>query len=309
MPKMTVEEAKTFLKSDVGLSDEQIGAYTADQLKKLADAHMRQADYDASMNEGKAELAKAQKELADANANFNQELAEFARIQAEGGNVTKKMRADLEKAEQRALRLEQRARTLATDAGLDPVKALEGLDVAVIPTTPTPPLGQPDLTGYVRADDLHQATSALANMALTLPADLQQIQLEHRQLFGTDIDTRTIVREIQARATTKGNTKSLNPREVWEEQHKVETRRAEVAKKTHDDEIAAAEARGRQAAYSESAIPGQASAPGRHSPIFAGERKSAMPRPPAQTRQQRAIGAFSDGRYRPADPAGAKRTA
>lgn len=286
-----------WLKEDMGFSDAEVTEltpkFTGDRVAKLEGGYLRQSDYSKQMDA----LKTSQQQLSEANERLNTEMAEWATVQASGDKITKRMRDDLEAAQLKVTQLTSRVTRIATDAGLDPTKALEGVDVVVKPpdtTTPTPV----DLSGYVKRDDI----GGLANMALTLPAELQSIADEHFDLTGKRLDTRTIVREIQARASTRGNTKSLDPREIWETDHKIPELRATAAQKVHDDEIAAAVERGRQQAVSEYATPG-ATPQGRHAPAFRVNDKgeaasSVLKRPqPGQTVNS-AVAALRSGKYR-----------
>lgn len=301
MAKLTAEELKTALKADVGYTDEQLAGLTAPQLQKLADAFMRQSDYDRAMNEGKAELQKAQDELKAANDRLNAEMAEWATIQADGGKVTAKMQRDLESAQAKAAALTARVTAIATQAGLDPTKALEGLET----TEPPKPL-TPDLTGYIKADQLdaeiNKRLGGLATGILDVPATIAAIQYDHQQLFGkpmTGKEVQAIVTEIKTRASTRGNQKSLDPTDIWSEQHKVPEAREAAEKKRWTDMEAAAEARGREAARSEMLIPGSTAAPGHRSVVFGEKgRTSSLQRPQPGTTVAKAAAAFRAGTYR-----------
>lgn len=290
-------EAKTWLK-EVGFEDAQVeelaAKFTAAQLEKIAEGYMRQSDYDRQMNDGKAEIEKAQADLAAANDRFNAELADWAKVQAEGKSVTTKMQADLEKAQADVFRLTQTFRRVATEHGIDAEAALK--DVNVVTEPPKPPAApQVDLTGYAKADQLGQ----IANLALTLPAELATLAQEHHDLTGKNLDQKALVAEIQKRATTRGNTKSLEPRQVWEEMHNIPTVRAEAEQKRFDAAIKDAEERGRQRAITESALPGGAVAPGsgKHAPIF-GKRESVLGRPQPGSTVNAAVVALRQGKYR-----------
>ena len=296
MAKITVEELKTALKADADFTDDQLTGLSKAQLEKLAEGYMRQSDYDRLMNEGKAELQKAQSELETANQRLNAEMAEWAQVQSGSKQATDKMRADLEAAQNRVLLLQQRVTRIATDAGLDVSKALEGIDQ---PPPKKPDTPQVDLTGLAKLDDVNQQFGRLANMALELPAILDDLRDEHHDLFGKRLNTQDIVKEIQARAGTRGNTKTLDPRAIWEELHKVPERRAEVEKKKFDDAIKSAEQRGREAALSEQLIPGSQTVPGRHAPVFGEKgRDSVLKRPQPQSTVHAAASAFRSGKYR-----------
>lgn len=298
MAKMTAEDAKAFLKNDVGFSDEQLIGMNAAQLNKLAESVMRQSDYDAAMNAGKAELKAEQDKLAAANERLNTEMAEWATVQAQGGQVTAKMQKDLEAAQAKVATLTARVQHVATQAGLDPAKALEGLEGTVEP--PKPPTAPAfDDTKYVSRDDFRQATGELAQAMLRVPVALAKIAREHRTLFSADVDENAIITELQTRAGTRGNTKSLDPITIWEELHNVPAKRTEVAKAAHDAEIAAAEQRGRDAALSSINVPGNHTPTGRHAPVFAAsEHKSALQRPQPQQGVAVAAAAFRSGKYR-----------
>jgi hypothetical protein len=297
-----------WMKADLALTDDEAKVLdpllTEDRVKKLDEGHLRQADYSKKMNE----LGGAQTKLDEASTKLEAEIAEWATVQANGEQVTKKMREDMEAAQLSVTKLQQRVRSIATDAGMDPEKALEGINVVVKKADETPIA--PDLTGYVKVSDLNGQLGSLASMALKLPAIFAKIGREHRALTGQDLDEQAIVTEIERRANTKGNSKSLDPIAIWEEQHAIPEKRTAAAKKQHDDEIAAAEARGREAAMSEASVPGQ-QPQGRHAPVFqtGGEkRESVLKRPqPGQT-VNAAVSALRTGKYRTGGD-GQKKTA
>jgi hypothetical protein len=294
MAKLTVEELKNVLKTDAEFTDEQLAGLNKKQLESLANGYMRQADYDRAMNEGKVELEKRQGELATANERLNAEMAEWATLTAAEKQTATKQRADLEKAQADVLRLRQTMERIGSDSGVDVSKYLEGMPPPVVkkdePTV--------DLSGYAKADDLTRSVQSLADMMLSLTPDLMQLSVEHQSLYGQPLDVRDIVKEIRTRAATKGNQKPLDPRAIWEEQHKVPEKRTEVEKKRFDDAIAQAEARGREAALSESVIPGQTNSPGRHSIIFGGKtNESKIQRPQPGETVAKAAAAFRTHKY------------
>lgn len=277
----TADEAKAMLPS-----------FTPERISKLEAGHLRQADYSRAMND----LKKSQDDLTAANTRLNEEMAEWARVQAEGTGITKKMRDDLEAAQLKVTQLTQRVTRIATDAGLDPAKALDGIDQAPLkpPTSPAP-----DLTGYARTDDINRQLGSLANMALTLPAELYAIATEHQQLFNQPLDVRPITREIETRASTRNNQKSLDPRQIWEELHKVPDRRTEIAAAERKAAEDAAYERGVNDARSQQVVPGSHTVPGAHAPIFGQKgRESVLKRPqPGQT-VNAAAAALRTGKYR-----------
>ncbi len=289
MAKMTGKEALLA----AGFSEEEaveaIGKYGS-KVDKVAEGFMRQSDYDRSQNEAKAALKKEQDER------LNVEIADWATQAATGQAHTAKQRADLEKAQQAQLRLTQIVTRMATEAGMDPTRLLE--EAAVTPVKEEPKPQGPDLSGYVKSEQL---AGVLGSM-LDLPAELDAIREEHRELYGKSLDTRDVMREVKARLSTKGNQKVTDPRAVWEEMHSIPAKREEVSKAKYDAEIRAAEERGAERVRTEASIPGQAP-PGRSAPIFrspSGEqRQSVLQRPqPGQT-VQNAVTALRSGKYRP----------
>jgi len=290
-------DTKKWLVDELGFSDaeatELAPKFTEDRAKKLEGGFLRQADYSKRMNEFQNEVKKTQKDLADANERLNNEMAAWAEMTSAEKAKATQQRVDLEKAQQDVLRLTQKITTVAEQAGIDPKTLLEGTTVTPPKTEDTkPPV---DLSGYAKAGDV----GAVANMALRLPAQLAKIAREHQALTGKVLDEDVIIDEIQRRANTRGNTKSLDPKAVWEELNDVPALRETVAKKQYDEAIAAAEARGREAALTESSIPGQPPA-GKHSPVFSANRgaESKFQRPQPGTRLQGAIAALRTGKYK-----------
>jgi hypothetical protein len=239
----------------------------AEQLEKN---QLRQADYSRAQNALKGE----QEKLTAANERVNAEMAEWARLQAEGGEVTAKMRESLEKAEQKALTLTQRVQRIAIDAGLDPAKALEGIDQQPPPKKEeAPPV---DLSKYVPADQFAQLSNYLFNMAAQMP----MLAAEHHALTGETLDTAALAAEIQARAGKKGA--QLDPRAVWEEKHEIPAKRQAKEQAARAEEIRLAELKGFERARTEQALPVPPSN-GVRSPMLrsqdGGPRKSVLERP------------------------------
>ena len=299
MPKTKIE-IKKWLMEDMGFTEKEITdqklveAFTPDRVAKLEDGYMRQSDYDKSQNELKADVAKQQADLKTAQTNLDTEVAEWATVQAGGKKATDQMRTDLDAAQNDVLRFQQALKRTAEANGLNYDDLVKGIEVK--------PVVKPDVTP-VPFDESKFVTResylALTNMALLVPAQLDRIQREHFDLTGEYLNPEDLVAEVQERARTKGNTKSLELRDIWEEKHGIAEKRTAKTKKEHDDEIAAAEKRGREAAYSESALPGGGATPvGSHAPIFRGDRKSVLERPQPQVASQAAVTALRSGKYR-----------
>lgn len=306
-PRKSTKKEKLVLKAEewlkeIGFTDDDVetmkATYTPERMVKIAEGYLRQTDYDRTMDEGQAALTTAQTDLAAANTRLNTEMAEWATVQRDGKEASAKLQTDLETAQARSIELTARVTKLATDAGVDP-KTILGEVEPVTTTKDT----KPDLTGYVKVDDLDAAINkrlgGLASGILDVPAELYQLGQEHQQLFGAPLDTRPIVAEIKKRAGTASNQESLDPRAVWEELHSVVDKREEVATATHDAEIAAAVERGRTEMASEQALPGSTTVAGRHAAIFGDkDRKSALERPQPLTTVNAAAAALTSGKYR-----------
>jgi len=304
MAKTKLEITK-WLKEDMGFSDDEIKdqklveAFTP-RVDKLSDGYMRQSDYDRVQNEAKAELKTQSDALIAAQSRLDAEVAEWATVQANGKGVTDKMRTDLDAAQAERLRLEQVLRKTATDAGLNPDDVMKGIVAAPAPKKDDapPPI---DTSKFVTREQYQ----LLANMALQAPAQLDRIQREHFDLTGEYLNPEELVAEVQSRAGTRGNQKSLELRDIWEEKYEIPAKREAKSKAKYDADIAAAETRGREAAYSESALPGGGVHPvGKHAPIFAAgaERKSVLQRPQPGQGSQAAVTALRSGKYRQAVP-------
>lgn len=273
----------------------------ASKVEALEKGQLRQSDYSKQMNALKTEreaLTAEQTKLQTANDALSAEMAQWAQIQAEGKTATDKQIADLRTAQEAVAKLTGTVKDLATKAGVDPDKALEGVVPATLPSTPGGPAVPPDFdpSKFLPAE----AASTLANLSITMPAELAAIAHEHHELTGEWLDSRKIVAEIQTRAQTRGNQKALEPRQVWEELYEIPDKRDAKAKADQDALVAAAEARGREQALAEAPLPGQA-ARGQHAPIFAAERKSAIDRPQPGGAAGAAAAALRSGKYRQAD--------
>lgn len=292
-------DTKKWLVEELGFSEadatDLLPKFDGDRAAKVEKGYLRQSDYSKKMNDLQAEVKQQQTDLQAANERLNQEMAEWASLTAAEKEQATKQRGELEKAQQDVLRLQQVVTRVATEAGMDPQKVLEGAAVTVKKDEPVK-APEVDLSGVVKVD----AFSRFADAMLTFPAELNAIAREHFDLTGQHLDTREIVKELKARAGTKGNQKSLEPRDIWEELHQIPDKRTEVEKKKFDEAMAAAEARGREAALSEASVPGQ-QPKGRSAPVFfhgGKERESVLERPQPGQGLQSAISALRSGKYR-----------
>jgi hypothetical protein len=182
---------------------------------------------------------------------------------------------------------------LAEEAGLDPKKALEGID-----QTPPPKKDEPppiDTSKFVGVDQLGHVSSYLFGLIAELPMLAQ----EHFELTGERLDTRALRAEIEKRSKDKGA--NLDPRTLWEETYAIPQKRVEKAKKEREAEISAAEERGYKKALTESSLPVPPSM-GKNSPLLrtpdGKPRESILKRPQPEGAVHRAVAALETGKYR-----------
>lgn len=288
-------DTKKFLMDDMGFSEaeaaEMLPKFTEERAAKLEKGYLRQSDFSRQSDA----LKKEREKLAAAEERMALEIAEWGRVEAGSRSEREAVQARADKAEQDVLRLRQSVQRLATQAGVDPAKALEGLEgEPPVKKTEEPPAID---ARYVPREQF----GAFANAALDVPAELQMLGEEHRELFGKPLDTRQLVAELKTRANTRGNTKSLDLRTIWEEQHGVPAKREELSKAKYDADIKAAEARGREAALTEASLPGQPP-PGRSaSPVLrtpdGQARTSVLQRPQPNQTVNRAVSALRSRKY------------
>lgn len=305
-------DVKAWLTSELGLSGENLDtvvAALAPAADRIQQGHLRQSDYSRHMNE----LRSNQEKLQAADAALQAEIAAWATRQAQGEPITQKMRDELDTLRANALKLQTAVERQALAQGQDPAEAVRSVLGGQAPVAPPQPTA-PDLSGYVKATDLGTTASTLASMALKWPAQFAKIAREHHALTGEELDGEAIVAEIERRAATRNNDKSLDPVRVWEELHDVGSKRTAAAEKRQNELIAAAEARGREAAMAEFSAVGPQAVPsranGRPSPILnpsnaqgqAAPRKSVLERPQPGNRVAAATAAFRSGKYRQQAP-------
>lgn len=293
-------DVKKWLTDDMGFSAEQADALApqfADQ-KRVSVLETRYLDPSAraKFEADQAALAKAQADFAAANERLNTEMAEWASLSAKEKQDRQAQHDALIAAQTQAYELEQRLKAVAQQNGIDPASVLPAKPAAKPEEKPTV-TPEIDEKRFLRPEQV----APLFDYNLNLPAQLQFIADEHRELTGQRLDTRAIVAEIQARA--KKNDPNIDPVKVWEEKYDIPKIRESKAKEQYEADIKAAELRGRESALSERAMPGPAD-PGRHSPIFRnGEgqfapRTSVLKRPAPEQGVRSAAQALATGKYR-----------
>lgn len=279
---------------DLALMETKLSPHAA----KIGEGVMRQADYSRAMNDVQA----LQTELTTKNARLDAEAAEWGQLTAAERAANTELRQQMEQTRNEAAVLRNRITTVAAEHGLDAAKLLEGVPAGAAPAAPTAPAGAPavDTTKFVSIES-HQG---LAAMALRLPAQLAKIAREHRALTSTDVDETAIIAEIERRATTRGNTKSLDPQQVWEEMHDIPAKRAAAAQADLDSKLAAAREEGRQAGLSAASLPTGGGRQPQHAIALTTGRglgqggSSILQRPQPGSSVAGAVSAFDSGKYR-----------
>src|SRR5881394_2793562 len=239
---------------------------------------LRQSDYSRFVNEYKAK-----------NDQLTPEMADWASVQATTAAEQQQKQAALDSLEQEKLRLTQAVTRLAEQAGVDPKTVLTG--------DPVPPKKEDPKPSAFDPAPVYGAIGGVTEFLLGLMGSMPAMADEHYRLTGERLDTRKIVEEVKARAAKK---EAVDPVQIWEGLYDIPTKREAARVKAHDDEIKAAEQRGREAARSEAAIPG-AQSPGIHAPIFHGH-ESALKRPQPGGNTAKFAQALASGKYRQAPP-------
>lgn len=193
--------------------------------KRVGESFLRQSDYSRRMNE-LADLKKQQE------VQLQQKLTELDAH--EKGLVEWKGSADKTLA-QREKEVERLNRELeSTKNAMTKIQTEYGIDVSSYATPTNNPV-QPKtfddsvLGGYVKRDDFQKAVED-AQKFPWVAAELMDLASEHQEVFGKRLPK---ARELVERAIKEK--KSL--RDVWATEYKVEDKRAEIAKKAHDEEI------------------------------------------------------------------------
>lgn len=287
-----------FLK-DLGATSEEEAALRAalgkpERLSVLEKNQLRLSDYSKQMND----LGKAKTELETTKARLDAEAVEWATLSASEKAAATELRSSLEKLQARELMLTQRVQRIAADAGLDPAKALEGIDQAPPPKKDEPP--PVDTSKFVDNERFGQ----LGNYLFTMATELPMLAQEHFELTGERLDTRALRTEIEKRAAVKGA--NLDPRAIWEDVHQIAAKRQAKDQAAREAEIKAAEQRGFERARTEAALPIAPSA-GTRSPLLKAVDPATHPsklnRPAPEQGVRSAAAALATGKYR--QPTGA----
>lgn len=264
---------------------EELG-FSADEITALAPQFETRAD---KLEKGQLRLADYSREMNGLKARsdgLTQEIADWTELQTTSVAEAAQRREALEKLEQDKLTLSQAVTRLAEQAGVKVEDVLKGITLDPPKPAAVPVAFDPE--------PLRNMVGSVANYMLDFATELPLIMAEHKALTGEDLDPRKLRAEITARATRKEPT---DPRLVWETLYGIPEKRTAKDVETRAAEITAAEARGREAARSEAAIPG-AQPTGTHAPIFTGGRKSALQRPQPGRNTAGFASSLAKGTYR-----------
>lgn len=255
--------------------------------KKLREQVLMRSDYSKHMDQ----LAQEKKSLEE---QIQQKLAEAD--QYAQGLASWKGNADKQLAESQAAAQKLQAELEATKAAMSKVQSDYGIDpnqyvTPASTSVPTKAFDESILGSYVKADDFQKAV----NDAMQFPqiaAELMDLNAEHMELYGKRLPNN---RKLVEQAIS--NKRSI--RDTWAEQYKVDERRAEVAKKLHDEEIEKVKADTEARIRSELKIPAQR--PNAARPIVLSEHLKGreVHRGPAgdQSTVSAAMEAYSSGKY------------
>lgn len=293
-------DVKKWLIEEMGFSEAEAAEiapkYTAERAAKLESGYVAANDR-AAVAAARQDIDSAKAELKAANDRLNAEIAEWATMTAAEKAQSTELRDSLHASQAEVLRLQQTVQSVAAQAGIDPSTVLPKAEVKVpVETKPTI-----DTSKFVNTDHFSTLMSFMAD----LPAQLQYIAEQHKELTGKTLDTRTIVAEVKKRAGQKDAV--VDPVKIWEDMHNIPTVRADRDKATREAEIAAAEQRGEERARTNLAIPGASTTrSARPSPVLGqrandghmAARTSVLKRPQPETGVNAAAAAFRSGKYR-----------
>ncbi len=293
-------DIKQWLREEMGFTAEQaetLAPQFADKAPKLESGYVGPAER-TRLASREAEITTLQEQHRQANERLTAEMAEWASLSSKEKAQATELQASLETARVRATQLETRLTSVATQYGIDPKTLLDG-------TTPLPAKVEAPVVPAVDARYLRpEQVAPIFDYQLELGASLIHIQNLHKELTGETLDPRTITAEIKARAAK--NDSNIDPVAIWEQKYDIPAKREAKQKATYEADIAAAEARGREAGLSERTMPGPAT-PGRHAPIFRDSegqfapRTSRLNRPAPEAGVRSAAQAFATGKYRQPD--------
>ena len=209
---MTPEE---FFKSEAGMTDAELEQYKS----IMGDAKFQTAAVKllAARDQATATLAQATKEKTDfENAYQNVYLPELRKTTTDALNAqgeAAKLKAQLDAARQ----------------------------YGVVPDSITPPTPEPRAPGSGNSNiDYSAELKKYNDSAVSALVTMSDLNAESMRLFGKPVENMQSLIDKVGRENQMGRTTNL--RQVWESEHNVPAKRAEIAaasSKAHDDEVAA----------------------------------------------------------------------
>lgn len=255
--------------------------------KKLREQVLMRSDYSKHMDaltKEKQELeAQLQAKLKEADE-YAQGLASW---KGTADKTLEERNQELAKLQSELQATKEAMSKISTEYGIDPSQYVQPSQPAV----PVKAFDESILGNFVKTDDFQKAVSETMQFP-NIAAELMDIANEHYELYGKRLpSTRKLVEEaIQAK-------KSI--RDTWAQEFKVEERRAELAKKAHDEELDRVRQETEARVRSELKIPAQR--PNAARPIMLSENLKGreIHRGPAGDREavDAAMAAFSSGKY------------
>jgi hypothetical protein len=295
---MAFDVAK-WLKDEMKFSDaeatEMAAKFSGERASALEAGYASASDR-ATIAANRDDANRVKADLEAKTAKLNAEIAEWATLTTAEKGQADDLRASLEASQAEVLRVRQVAERVAAQAGVD-LKTL-------LPAEPVKKVEEPvkfDTSKFVDRDTF----STLSRYTLEASAAMPYIAEEHRELTGKRLDTRTLMAEIQKRATQPNAV--MDPVKIWEEMHSIPALRETKAAEARAAEISAAETRGEERARSSMAVPGAHQTRSvRPSPVLSvrqengqfATRTSALKRPIPQSTVMSAASAFRSHKYR-----------
>lgn len=200
---------------------------------KVRDQVLARSDYSRSQDELRKEREALKAEADAKQAALTAEYQRLADWKKTADSQLGKYDGDLQAAQRRTVALEAQIRKFAVENGLDADDLLKEAAASVsTPATPAEPPKAPGETPAEYMKRLQEAERALT-MSPTIMARLYDLGEDHRELFGSRLNTSALLAE----ATAAGKPLDI----YWAEKFKVAEKRAELAAQAasaHDAKVA-----------------------------------------------------------------------
>lgn len=205
----------------------------ADVLPKVGETILTRSEFSRKMDELAKNEQKIASDLADKQSKVDQFYAQTAEWRKGKEQELSEARAAVTAAQGKLAGIRTNIDSIAAQYGVDKddLKFLD--DIGAAPANPNPaagPSGGTIVDGkYVTKEDFDRTAGQFANFPL-IPAVLHDITVQHRKLFGTDLENteQLIADAIAAKKPLK---------EFYESKYSVAAKREEVAKANTEAEI------------------------------------------------------------------------